>query len=111
MAQQYIFIDNYNKLGTMAFSRTVFEQIVHTVTDNVMNHSNTKGDKKRISLNSPAKVSIRNNQVNVRVEVTISHNENVAAICRTLQEEIAAALTAQTEMVPFRINIKVTNVK
>ncbi|MCH5171619.1 MAG: Asp23/Gls24 family envelope stress response protein [Erysipelotrichales bacterium] len=108
---QYIFIDNYNKLGTMAFSRTVFEQIVHTVTENVMNHSNAKGEKKRIMINSPAKISIKNNQVFVKLEVTVSHNENVAAICRTLQEEIAAALTAQTEMVPFRIDIKVTNIK
>ncbi len=108
---QYIFIDNYNKFGTMALSRTIFEQIVHTVVDNVINHSNTNGEKKRLILNSPAKVTIKNNQVFIRVDVTISAHENVSSICRTLQEEIAAALTAQTELVPFRIDIKVSNIK
>lgn len=108
---QYIYVENYNKLGTMALSRDIFEEIVHIVTENVMNHSNTKGAKKRISLVSPAKVSIRNSQVNVQVDVAIATGENVANICRTLQEEIANALTAQTEMVPFRIDIRVVSIK
>ena len=46
---QYVYIENYNKLGTMAFSKTVFEQIVHIVTDNVMNQSSgTKAGKKEL---------------------------------------------------------------
>lgn len=106
---QYVYIENYNKLGTMAFSKTVFEQIVHIVTDNVMNQSSTS--KKRITLNSPARITIRNGQVLVNVDVTIAKGENVAMLCKSLQEEIANALTAQTEMVPFRVDIRVVNVK
>ena len=106
---QYLYIENYNKLGTMAFSKTVFEQIVHIVTDNVMNQSSAS--KKRITLNSPARITIRNGQVLVNVDVTIAKGENVAMLCKSLQEEIANALTAQTEMVPFRVDIRVVNVK
>ncbi len=109
---QYVYIENYNKLGTMAFSKTVFEQIVHIVTDNAMNQSSgTKAGKKRITLNSPARISIRNGQVLVNVDVTIAKGENVAILCKSLQEEIANALTAQTEMVPFRVDIRVVSVK
>lgn len=108
---QYVYIENYNKLGTMALSKDVFEQIVHIVTDNIMNQSSSKNNKKRISLNSPARVQIRNGQVLVNVDVTISNGENVAQMCKILQEEIANALTAQTEMIPFRIDIKVSNIK
>jgi len=108
----YVYIKNYNKLGTMALSKEVFEQIVHIVTDNVMNQSNlNKKGKKRISLNAPANVQIRNGQVQVRVDVVVAREENVAAVCKSLQEEIANALTAQTEMIPFRIDIHVANVK
>lgn len=109
---QYVYIENYNKLGTMALSKTVFEQIVHIVTDNVMNQSSgAKAGKKRITLNSPARVMIRNGQVLVNVDVTIAEGENAHLLSKSLQEEIANALTAQTEIVPFRIDIRVAKVK
>ena len=39
----YVYIENYNKLGTMALSREVFEQIVHEVTDSLTNNSKDNG--------------------------------------------------------------------
>ena len=111
MAEKYVYIENYNKFGTMALSKDVFETIVHIVTDNVMNHQKNKDSKKRISLNGPAKVSIRNGQVHVQVHVIVAKDQNVSQICGDLQEEIATTLRAQTELVPFRIDIKVDNVR
>lgn len=109
----YVYIENYNKLGTMALSREVFEQIVHEVTDSLTNNSkdNDKTTKKLITLCHQPKVMIRNGQVNVSIDVNIARGQNVASLCKELQEEIASSLTALTEMIPFRIDIKVINIK
>jgi uncharacterized alkaline shock family protein YloU len=47
--------------------------------------------------------------VTVSVTVSLNKSANINAVCLAIQEEIASSLTAFTEMVPFRIDIKVAN--
>jgi uncharacterized alkaline shock family protein YloU len=43
------------------------------------------------------------------VTVSLNKSANINSVCLAIQEEIASSLSAFTEMVPFRIDIKVAN--
>ncbi len=108
---QYVYIDNYSNLGSMGISNHVFYQIAETATNKVKGASVSHQSKSLIFLlQKPIQVEISKGLVNVNVSVNISKTANINQICLAIQEEVATALSTMTELVPFKIDIKVANI-
>jgi uncharacterized alkaline shock family protein YloU len=105
---QYVRINNYSKLGEMNISHHVFYQIAELATNKVRG-AKVKTKSSRFDIFKPISVSINKGLVNVSVAVSLSKNANINEVCLAIQEEIASSLSALTEMVPFRIDVKVAN--
>ncbi|MCF0117647.1 MAG: Asp23/Gls24 family envelope stress response protein [Bacilli bacterium] len=113
----YVYIENYSKNGKMGISHLVFDQIASLATDRVkgasvakIEDSKNKKSSRAFALHKPVICDIKNGIVNVKIDVTISAQANVNAVCLQIQEEVANTLQAMTELVPFNINIKVTGI-
>jgi len=107
---QYVYIDNYNNLGTIGISNHVFYQIAETATNKVNGASVNQSKSLIFLLQNPIQITISKGLVNVKVAVNISKNTDINKVCLLIQEEVATALTSLTELVPFRIDIKVANI-
>jgi uncharacterized alkaline shock family protein YloU len=89
----------------------VFYQIAETATNKVKGASVSHQSKSLIFLlQKPIQVEISKGLVNVKVSVNISKTANINQICLAIQEEVATALSTMTELVPFKIDIKVANI-
>ena len=108
----YVFVENYSKNGKMGISHIVFDQIASLATTKVKGVTVRKNSKttKAFSLHHPVTCDIRNGIVNVKIDVIINAQANVNEVCLKIQEEVANAITAMTELVPFNINVKVTGI-
>ena len=108
----YVYIENYSKYGVMGISRRVFETIAETATGRVKGASVSSNKHRLFTLHRPIRAILRSNGlVDIRIDVAIKGGANVDDVCLKIQEEVANALMAMTEMVPFNINIKVANIK
>jgi len=107
---QYVYIDNYNNLGKIGISNHVFYQIAETATIKVKGASVNQSKSLLFLLQNPIQITISKGLVNVKVAVNISKKADINKICLLIQEEVATALTSLTELVPFRIDIKVANI-
>jgi uncharacterized alkaline shock family protein YloU len=105
---QYVRINNYSKLGGMNLSYQVFYQIAEHATNKVRG-AKVSNPTSRFNIFKPISVKINKGLVTVFVTVSLNKSANINAVCLAIQEEIASSLTAFTEMVPFRIDIKVAN--
>jgi uncharacterized alkaline shock family protein YloU len=105
---QYVTINNYSKLGGMNISHQVFYQIAEYATNKVRG-AKVSAQTSRFQIFKPISVRINKGLVTVFVTVSLSKNVNIKAVCLAIQEEIGSSLTAFTEMVPFRIDVKVAN--
>ncbi len=108
---QYVYIDNYTKLGSMGISNHVFYQIAETATNKVKGAMVSHQNKPLLFLlQKPIQITISKGLVNVKVWVNIAKTANIHEVCLMIQEEVATSLSAMTELVPFKIDIKVANV-
>lgn len=106
----YIKIKNYAK-GDIAISRRVFESIASEATDRVKGASVSRSRKSQFYLTRPVQVSFKKNgQVEVSIQITLKKDENVAEVCKRIQEEVSASLMAYCESIPFDIEIKVASI-
>jgi len=107
----YFKIKNYSKSGEIAISRRVFEDIASDATNRVKGASVSRQRKNSFYLTRPVQVSFRKNgQVEVAIQITLKKDENVAEVCKRIQEEVSSSLMAYCESVPFDIEIKVANI-
>ncbi|MEY3431392.1 MAG: Asp23 family, cell envelope-related function [Bacillota bacterium] len=107
---QYVRINNYSKLGDLNLSYQVFYQIAEYATNKVRG-AKVSSKTSRFNIFKPISVNIKKGLVTVAVTVSLNKNANINALCLAIQEEIASSLSAFTEMVPFRIDVKVANLK
>jgi uncharacterized alkaline shock family protein YloU len=105
---QYVYLNHYHQSGTLAISNMVFVQIAERATNKIAGAKVVEST--RFSIFKPISVVIRKGFVTVDVAVTLDKKSAINAICLAIQEEIASSLTAFTEMIPFRINVKVAKV-
>ncbi|MDD3036098.1 MAG: Asp23/Gls24 family envelope stress response protein [Bacilli bacterium] len=108
----YVYIENYSKYGVMGISRRVFETIAQTATNRVKGATVSANKSRLFTLHRPIQAILRSNGlVDIRIDVAIKSGVNVSEVCLKIQEEVANALMAMTEMVPFNINIKVASIQ
>lgn len=107
---QFVLIENYSKLGTLGISNHVFYQIAETATNKIKGVSVSENKSFLFFISKPISISIRKGLVKVFISVVISKNTNVNKVSLLIQEEIGSALSAYTETVPFRIDIKIDNI-
>ncbi len=108
---QYVYIDNYSNIGDMGISNHVFYQIAETATNKVKGAMVSHQNKSLLFLlQNPIQITISKGLVTVKVSVNIAKAANINKICLSIQEEVATALSMMTELVPFRIDIKVANI-
>lgn len=105
---EYVYIQNYNKQGTMGISHHVFDQIAEIATNEVAGATVSK--KKRYSLFKPVKCTIKNGEVTVQISVKVSPQTNVKDVAREVQENVATSLNQMTELIPFSISVEVIDV-
>ena len=112
----YINIQNYSKTGKLAISRQVFEKIATDATSQVIGaevFTKAKGKGKKVfNLDRPIKASFKSDgKVDINIDITLKQGANANDVCLKIQEEVSNALLAYTESVPFRINVKVAEIK
>jgi uncharacterized alkaline shock family protein YloU len=105
---QYVFINNYTKNGDLAISHHVFYQIAEEATNKIQGVE-VKSKKSAFQLFKPISIGIKKGLVTVQVSVHVDKTVNINQVCLKIQEEVASALSAYTEMVPFKIDVKVAN--
>ena len=107
----YFKIPNSSKGGEIAISRRIFESIASDATNRVKGASVSRSRKNSFYLSRPVQVSFRRNgQVEVSIQINLSSSENVADVCKRIQEEVSSSLMAYCESVPFDIEIKVASI-
>jgi uncharacterized alkaline shock family protein YloU len=106
----FVKINNYSKLGMLGISNFVFYQIAETATNKVKGVAVSPNKTFLFLVSKPISISIKKGLVTVFVSVVISKASNVNKVCLNIQEEIASSLSALTETVPFKIDIKVDNI-
>ncbi len=108
----YVFVENYSKIGKMGISHVVFDQIAAIATTRVKDAIIVVDDKKLklFKLRNPVSCVIRNGVVNVNVEMLVNQRANVNNACLKIQEEVSNAISGMTEIVPFNVNVKVVGV-
>lgn len=107
---QYVYIDNYTRLGSMGIANHVFYQIAETATNKVQGADIIKNTGLVLLFPKPIQIRISKGLVDVTVAVKISKEANVNQVCLQIQEEIATSITSMTEFIPFKVNVKVTNI-
>jgi uncharacterized alkaline shock family protein YloU len=107
---QYVYIDNYSNLGSMGISNHVFYQIAQTATNNVKGATISANKLLMFFLQKPLSIRISKGLVTVKLEVSLSKEANINDVCLKIQEEVATALSSMTELVPFKINVKVAEI-
>lgn len=108
---EFIYIQNYSKLGNLGISRVVFDQIVSTVTNKIQGvQVQPNSDKFIFTFHRPVRCEIKDGKVSVSIQVRIASNVNVNEICVKLQEEVANAFSTMLEQVPFSVNVKVASI-
>ena len=106
---EYVYIQNYNKKGTMRISHHVFDQIAEIATNEVAGATVSRR-KKRYSLFKPVQCTIRNGMVTVKISVKVTPHTNVQDVAREVQENVATQLNLMTELIPFNISVEVIDV-
>lgn len=111
---EFVFIQDYSKVGKLGISRKCFEKICSVVTNRISGVS-TKEEKKNknplFTFDKPVHCDIINNKVIVQIQVIVRQGVNVDEICTLIQQEVADALTTMVETVPFSIKIKVVGIE
>lgn len=107
---QYAFIDNYSRLGSMGIANRVFYQIAETATNKVQGADVIKNPGIVFLLPKPIQIRISKGLVNVTVAVKIAKDANINQVCLQIQEEVASAISSMTEFIPFKVNVRVTNI-
>lgn len=107
---EYIYINDFQKRGTLGISNVVFEKIV---TSNLANLSflSLKKDDLRVNtravLHSPVKVSINREIVHIAVYIDVKKGENIQEISMLINNEIANNFVYSIDTIPFDVQVKV----
>ncbi|MDY0214160.1 MAG: Asp23/Gls24 family envelope stress response protein [Bacilli bacterium] len=107
---EYVYIQNYNKKGTMGISHLVFDQIAEIATNEVAGATVSQRKKSLYSLFKPVQCTIRNGMVTVKISVKVNPRTNVKEVAREVQENVATQLNLMTELIPFNISVEVIDV-
>jgi uncharacterized alkaline shock family protein YloU len=108
----YVYLDNYTNSGKMGINRHVFEVIAENAVNKVKGASVSNKKQGFFQLYSPITCSVTSDgQINIKIGVKLKHGTNVNEICLKIQEEVANALMATCETVPFNITIKVDSIE
>ena len=101
----YIYINQYDRGGELAISRKVFARLAEAA----VGHTSLKSS---VKVKQPVKVIFKKDgQVSVNLHVSVKKGVKPASACEELQKEIAHALEAYVESVPFEIEISVDEIK
>ena len=112
---EFVYIEDYSKAGKLGINRSVFETICSVVTNRISGVQ-TKEDKRKntnslFRFDKPVHCDVINNKVIIHIQVVVRQGVNVDEICTLIQQEVADALTAMVETVPFSIKIKVAGIE
>ena len=104
----YVYINDINKKGTMAISKTVFNSIAYFALNRIGIKVSEKGTKKRLKarLYNPIETTIHHGIVHVSVNVDIKKGTDIQDITSKIQNEITTAFLCATEHIPFDIQVK-----
>ena len=106
---EYYSINNHSKLGKISISRSVFESVAENAANQVAGVQVNKS--KRFKLYRPVQVEFRKDgKVDVIISISLKKGVNSTDICAKIEEEVSTQLLALTESVPFRIEIKITEI-
>ena len=111
MAQDYISVNNYSRLGRMGISRRAFETIAEKATNEVKFANVANKSSHRFSLRGPVIVSFRKDgRVDIDIDVSIAEGAKVQEVCLEIQHNVANAIQMMCETVPFNIQVKVISI-
>ena len=109
----YVYIQNYQKAGTIGISSYSFKQIAENACNTVEGVRLDKDSNSGTwSLSKPITVIIKDDtKVDINISISITGKLNVHQTAVKIQEAVAERLMIVAETVPFRINVKVVSMK
>ncbi len=110
----YLYIENYSKLGKMGISRRVFETIAQKATNTVEGAYVSKNSRNASIFSVKHAISCvfrKNGKVDIKVPVSIKKGYDVTEISTKIQQEIANAMMSMCEVVPFNITVTVVSIE
>ncbi|MDY6429854.1 MAG: Asp23/Gls24 family envelope stress response protein [Bacilli bacterium] len=116
--KNYMIINNYTGLGTLAISRTALTTIVEKSIKSMEGAVLTEKKKKRVpspldrfSLNDPAKVVFTaEGKLLIKLNVSIFAGNNVSDTCLNIQKEISNNLLYMCDTIPCEIKVHVDKI-
>mgnify|MGYP003329491014 CR=1 FL=1 len=111
--RKYFYIKNYSKNGEMAVHVRVFEAIALDAIKRVKGVKPYQGNPKARAFNlyHPVNCSVRrDNQVEVKADISVAKGQNVKEVCERVKEEISQSLVLASEVIPFNIKINVAEI-
>jgi len=104
----YLHINEYSaNNGDLAISDKVFAHVATTAANKVM-----KKHADDVRMPSPIKISFKgDNQVTIKVSISIRKGVKLSSISYEIQTEIARALEVFVESVPFDIDVSIVEFK
>lgn len=104
----YFYIRNYSSNGEMAIARRAIEEIVLLTINKIKGISLFKTKKD----DSPVVCNItKDNNVKIKVNVSIKKNTSVKDVCLKAQDEIKNSFLLALELIPSEIVINVANIE
>lgn len=109
----YIKVNNGSGNGEIGLSRRVFEAIATEAINRVGNVKLSQKSKTLLpfNLSKPIRVTFRSDDsVEIKVSIDIKKGSDANKICLAIQEEIARSISAYTESVIFKVELKVVSI-
>ena len=109
---EYVYIQDYTKVGKLGISKKCFEEIIQIVTNKINGVKTIEKPKNDFvfSFYKPVSCEIVNGKVQINIQVEVKQGNNIEKICTDIQNDIAEALTSMAELVPFSIKVKVVSI-
>lgn len=124
--RDYVSINNYSGLGEIAMSRGAIAAIASIAVKEVKGatmfvrkgtHKKKKGGRADTSLgvlfSLPSEAQVvftKSGRVQIKMDVSLSHGQNVAEVCEKIQESVATSVSLMCDMVPFDVQVRVLSI-
>ncbi|MGP1414046.1 MAG: hypothetical protein ACTTID_02855 [Bacillales bacterium] len=101
----YLYLQHYTSQGDLGISKKVFT----TLGEHVIDYIRSKNKNKDFTIDDKVDVSIKTNRVIYKFYITNKGESDTKFIEKSINDYINTNLLMICEVVPFEINIKITN--
>ncbi len=107
----YIRINNYSRLGTLAISRVALQSAATRAVTSVSGAKLPNRKKWLFAVGGPVRVTLsKEGKADIAIDVSIASGVSVADVCLSIQKEVAGQIAMMCESFPVEIKLRVVKV-